>query len=80
MFTSTYAEELLLNHFETKSLKGFGVDGLRMAVVAAAALHYLKETQHNKSHIASLTRIEEDHFVWMINLPFEIWSWLNPPE
>ena len=67
VFTSTYAEELLLNHFETKSLKGFGVDGLRMAVVAAgAALHYLKETQHNKvSHIASLTRIEEDHFVWM---------------
>ena len=67
VFTSTYAEELLLNHFETKSLKGFGVDGLRMAVVAAgAALHYLKETHHNKvSHIASLTRIEEDHFVWM---------------
>ena len=67
VFTSTYAEELLLNHFETKSLKGFGVDGLPMAVVAAgAALHYLKETQHNKvSHIASLTRIEEDHFVWM---------------
>ena len=67
VFTSTYAEELLLNHFETKSLKGFGVEGLHMGVIAAgAALHYLKETQHNKvSHIAALTRIEEDHFVWM---------------
>ena len=67
VFTSTYGEELLLNHFETKSLKGFGVEGLHMGVIAAgAALHYLKETQHNKvSHIAALTRIEEDHFVWM---------------
>ena len=67
VFTSTYAEELLLNHFETKSLKGFGVEGLHMGIIAAgAALHYLKETQHNKvSHIAALTRIEEDHFVWM---------------
>ena len=67
VFTFTYAEELLLNHFETKSLKGFGVEGLHMGVIAAgAALHYLKETQHNKvSHIAALTRIEEDHFVWM---------------
>ena len=67
VFTSTYAEELLLNHFETKSLKGFGVEGLYMGVIAAgAALHYLKETQHNKvSHIAALMRIEEDHFVWM---------------
>ena len=67
VFTPTYAEELLLNHFETKSLKGFGVEGLHMGVIAAgAALHYLKETQHNKvSHIGALTRIEEDHFVWM---------------
>ena len=67
VFTSTYTEELLLNHFETKSLKGFGVDNLRMGVIAAgAALHYLKETKHNKvSHIAALKRIEEDHFVWM---------------
>ena len=67
VFTQTYAEELLLNHFETKSLKGFGVDQLDLGIVAAgAALHYLQETQHNKvSHIASITRIEEDRFVWM---------------
>ena len=67
VFTSTYAEELLLNHFETKSLKGFGIEGIHMGIIAAgAALNYLKETQHNKvSHIAALSRIEEDHFVWM---------------
>lgn len=67
VFTFSYGEDLLLNHFETKSLKGFGVEDLHMGVIAAgAALHYLKETQHNKvSHIATLTRIEKDHFVWM---------------
>jgi len=67
VFTQAYAEELLLNHFETKSLKGFGVDKLDLGIVAAgAALHYLNETQHNKvSHIASINRIEEDRYVWM---------------
>jgi len=67
VFSQTYTEELLLNHFQTKSLKGFGIDQLDMGIVAAgAALHYLQETQHNKvSHIASITRIEEDRFVWM---------------
>ena len=67
VFTHTYAEELLLKHFGTNSLKGFGVDKLDLGVVAAgAALHYLSDTQHNKvSHLASLNRIEEDHYVWM---------------
>jgi DNA mismatch repair protein MutS len=67
VFSQTYTEELLLNHFQTNSLKGFGVDQLDMGIIAAgAALHYLQETQHNKvSHIASITRIEEDRFVWM---------------
>jgi len=67
VFTRAFTEELLLNHFETKSLKGFGVDKLDLGIVAAgAALHYLNETQHNKvSHIAAINRIEEDHYVWM---------------
>ena len=69
VFTKTYTEDLLLNHFGTKSLKGFGVDKLDLGIVAAgAALHYLKETQHNKvSHISAITRIEEDRYVWMDN-------------
>jgi len=67
VFTHAFTEELLLNHFGTKSLKGFGIDKLDLGIVAAgAALHYLNETQHNKvSHIASINRIEEDRFVWM---------------
>ena len=67
VFNKTYAEELLLNHFGTNSLKGFGVDNLDLGIVASgAALHYLSETQHNKvSHISAINRIEEDHFVWM---------------
>ena len=69
VFTKTYTEDLLLNHFGTKSLKGFGVDKLDIGIVAAgAALHYLNETQHNKvSHISAITRIEEDRYVWMDN-------------
>ena len=67
VFNKTYAEELLLNHFGTNSLKGFGVDNLDLGIVASgAALHYLSETQHNKvGHISAINRIEEDHFVWM---------------
>ena len=67
VFTKTYTEDLLLKHFGTKSLKGFGVDKLDLGIVAAgAALHYLNETQHNKvSHISAINRIEEDRFVWM---------------
>ena len=67
VFTKTYTEDLLLKHFGTKSLKGFGVDKLDLGIVAAgAALHYLNETQHNKvSHISVINRIEEDRFVWM---------------
>jgi len=69
VFSRTYTEDLLLNHFGTKSLKGFGVDELDLGIIAAgAALHYLKETQHNKiSHISAINRIEEDLFVWMDN-------------
>ena len=47
VYTNTYAQEILLNILEQKSLKGFGVEGLDMGIIAAgAALHYLKETQH----------------------------------
>ena len=59
------AQERLLKHFETKSLKGFGVDHLPLGVTASGAiLHYLDLTQHNHiSHITALSRIEEDRYV-----------------
>ncbi|MBW6491541.1 MAG: DNA mismatch repair protein MutS [Lentimicrobium sp.] len=67
VFSDDFAFDLLLLHFGTKSLKGFGVDEMRSGVIAAgAALHYLAETQHNKvGHICNISRIEEDHFVWL---------------
>ncbi|MDK2909154.1 MAG: mismatch repair protein MutS [Bacteroidales bacterium] len=67
VFTEEFANDLLLRHFQVSSLKGFGVDMLPMAVVAAgAALHYLAETQHDKvGHLTRLSRIEEDKYVWL---------------
>jgi DNA mismatch repair protein MutS len=61
------ANERLLKHFETKNLKGFGVEKLPNAVVAAGAiLHYLDLTHHQQTgHITQLSRIEEDRYVWL---------------
>ena len=67
VFTPDFSNDLLLKHFGTASLKGFGVESLDMGVIAAgAALHYLAETQHDKvQHICKLSRIEEDHYLWL---------------
>lgn len=67
VFTPDFANNILLNHFQTTSLKGFGIDDLDSGIIAAgAALHYLAETQHDKiSHISKLSRIEEDRYVWI---------------
>jgi len=67
VFQSDYAIETLNKHFNTKNLKGFGIDHLESGIIAAgAALHYLGETQHNKlQHITKIARIAEDEYVWM---------------
>lgn len=67
VFQIDYARESLLKHFETKSLKGFGVEHLQEGIVASGAiLHYLGETQHHKlKHITRINRIAEDAYVWM---------------
>lgn len=67
IFTEDFATEILLRHFNTTSLKGFGVDKLPFGIIAAGAcLHYLSETKHDRiGHIARLSRIEEDHYIWM---------------
>lgn len=66
-FGSDSARERLVKHFETHSLKGFGVQGLEYGTVAAGAImHYLDVTQHDKTqHISKLTRIEEESCVWL---------------
>ena len=67
VFQDDYANESLCKHFQTKTLKGFGVDALYNGIVASGSiLHYLGETQHHKlQHITSIERILEDDFVWM---------------
>ena len=67
VFTSEFSQEKLLSHFDTVSIKGFGVETLTEGTVAAGAiLHYLSETQHHHiKHIANLQRIEESKHVWM---------------
>ncbi len=67
VFSEESTRERLLKHFETASLKGFGIQGLPFGTVAAGAiLQYLDLTQHDKlRHITSLSRIEEDHYVWL---------------
>ena len=67
VFQPEYAEETLQNHFNVKSLKGFGIQDLKYGIVAAGAvLYYLSETQHNQlKHIQSISRIAEDNYVWM---------------
>ncbi len=67
IFAEPYATEILLKHFGTHSLKGYGVDGLTNAIIAAGAiLHYLKDTEHpNLQHITSLQRINKDEHLWM---------------
>ena len=65
IFTPDSANDRLLKHFETRNLKGFGVQHLKLGVIASGAvLYYLDQTQHTHiSHITALSRIEEDRFV-----------------
>ena len=67
VFQIDFARESLNKHFNTKTLKGFGIDDIDEGIIAAgAALHYLSETQHHKlQHIARIGRIAEDAYVWM---------------
>ncbi|MEZ5045915.1 MAG: DNA mismatch repair protein MutS [Chitinophagaceae bacterium] len=67
IFSSQYASDILLAHFQTTSLKGFSIDDLPWAIIAAGAiLHYLKDTEHQQlGHITSIKRITRNDFLWM---------------
>ncbi|MDR1897211.1 MAG: DNA mismatch repair protein MutS, partial [Prevotellaceae bacterium] len=67
IFVADSSKEKLLQQFQTTSLKGFGIDGMTNGQIAAGAiLYYLDITQHHKiAHITSISRIEEDKYVWL---------------
>lgn len=67
VFTEDYTQEMLLDHFEVASLKGFGIHELQQGQIAAGAvLHYLKSTENNQlQHINSVQRIQLDHYMWL---------------
>jgi len=67
VYKEDYAQEILMSHFQTNSLKGFGIEDLQEGIIASGAiLYYLSETQHNKvQHISNIQRIAEDAYVWM---------------
>jgi DNA mismatch repair protein MutS len=66
-FTRDFADDILLNHFGTASLKGFGIQTLEHGIIAAGAvMHYLGETRHNQlAHINKISRIDEQQSVWL---------------
>ena len=67
VFEESYAKNKLLTHFNTRSLKGFGIVNQDLAQISAGAIiHYLNDTEHNKlSHINRIQKIYPDDYVWM---------------
>ena len=66
-FGYDFCHEQLTTHFNTATLKGFGIDGVPMGTIAAGViLHYLRETEHKEiGHISRITRLEEERYVWL---------------
>jgi len=67
VYAFDYGYEKLTGHFSTKSMKGFGIEEMNLAIPAAGAvLYYLEDTEHKEiGHIASISRLEEDKYVWL---------------
>ena len=67
IYTQDYAFETLTKHFQTNSLKGFGIDDFNEAIISSGAiLFYLSETEHNQlKHLSSIQRIPQDEYVWL---------------
>ena len=67
VFDEVYAKENLLKHFQTHSLKGFGIESMPLGIIAAGAIiHYLKDTEHpHLQHITSIQRLDKENYLWM---------------
>ena len=67
VYAYDFTHDKLITQFKTASLKGYGIETWTDAIIAAGAiLHYLEATEHKDTHhIASISRIDEDKYVWM---------------
>ena len=82
LYELQYCTDLLLKHFETQSLRGYGVDALPQAIIAAGViLHYLKDTQHpNLQHITTLRRLDRDNYMWLDRFTINNLELINSPN
>jgi DNA mismatch repair protein MutS len=82
IFEAAYSTEALLKHFGTHSLKGFGIQNMPAAIIAAGAvLHYLKDTEHpNLGHITSIQRIDRNEHLWMDRFTIRNLELMGGPE
>ncbi len=82
VFQIDFARETLLKHFQTLSLKGFGIDEMpEMIIAAGTAIHYLSQMQQEAlSHITAVARIEEDHFIWLDRFTIRNLELVNSPH
>jgi DNA mismatch repair protein MutS len=82
VYAFDFAQEKLISQFKTSTLKGFGIDGLNEAIIAAGAiLHYLEATEHKDTHhIASISRIDEETYVWLDKFTIRNLELINSPH
>jgi len=82
VFATDYTYEKLIHQFKTANLKGFGIEGMAEAIVAAGAiLHYLEATEHKEAHhISSISRIDEDKFVWLDKFTIRNLEMVSPQQ
>ncbi len=80
IYTIEAATDRLTRHFETNSLKGYGIQNMYLSIIASGAvLHYLDITQHHQiSHISGLSRIDEEHYVWLDRFTIRNLELFNP--
>ncbi len=82
VFTRDFATEKLHRHFEVQNLKGFGIEGLELAQIAAGAvLHYLATTENNNlRHISRINRVQPDRYVWLDRFTIRNLELLHSPH
>jgi DNA mismatch repair protein MutS len=82
VFQADFGYQKLIHHFKTTSLKGFGIDDMKPAIIAAGAiLHYLEETEHRQvGHITSISRLDQDKHVWLDRFTVRNLELLQPAQ